>query len=88
MVLPFINHVVYDAHMDKLRSFLAGMSRPERERFAARCGTTAAFLRNVAYGQRSANVKLCVALERESRGYVSRQDLRPNDWHLIWPELV
>lgn len=30
----------------------------------------------------------CVAIERRTDGRVKRQDLRPNDWHLIWPELV
>ena len=30
----------------------------------------------------------CVLLEKWSKGQVTRQDLRPNDWHLIWPELV
>ncbi|WP_407058830.1 carph-isopro domain-containing protein [Ralstonia syzygii subsp. celebesensis] len=24
----------------------------------------------------------------EQRGIARRQDLRPNDWHLIWPELA
>ncbi|WP_430869651.1 transcriptional regulator [Cupriavidus basilensis] len=27
-------------------------------------------------------------LERLLRFQVTRQDLRPNDWHEIWPELV
>ena len=30
----------------------------------------------------------CVVIERLTRGAVTRQELRPNDWHLIWPELV
>ncbi|WP_258179958.1 helix-turn-helix domain-containing protein [Burkholderia multivorans] len=57
--------------------------RSDRDHFAARCGTTAAFLRNVIYGQRKAGEKLCVATERESGGVVTRRDLRPGDWHLI-----
>lgn len=27
------------------------------------------------------------AIERATKGAVRRQDLRPQDWHLIWPEL-
>lgn len=73
--------------MDKLKNFLRSMPAEEREAFAARCGTTWAFLRNVMYGQRTPNEKLCVAIERESRRKVTRLDLRPDDWHLIWPEL-
>lgn len=30
----------------------------------------------------------CVAIERATGGLVSRRDLRPDDWHLIWPELA
>jgi len=28
------------------------------------------------------------AIERATDGAVRRQDLRPDDWHLIWPELA
>lgn len=30
----------------------------------------------------------CVAIERATKGAVTRRDLRPDDWHLIWPELA
>jgi len=30
----------------------------------------------------------CVAIERATGGAVTRRDLRPDDWHMIWPELV
>jgi DNA-binding transcriptional regulator YdaS (Cro superfamily) len=29
----------------------------------------------------------CVLLERYSNGQITRQELRPLDWHTIWPEL-
>lgn len=29
----------------------------------------------------------CTAIEKVTDGLVSRKDLRPDDWHLIWPEL-
>ena len=29
----------------------------------------------------------CVAIERLSKGQVSRQELRPNDFWKIWPDL-
>lgn len=60
----------------------------ERKAFAARCGTTYAHLRNVMYGQRVPSEKLCVAIERESKRMITRQILRPDDWHDIWPELA
>lgn len=30
----------------------------------------------------------CVAIERETKGEVTRRDLRPDDWQAIWPELA
>lgn len=30
----------------------------------------------------------CVAIERAMASKVTRRDLRPNDWWLIWPELI
>jgi len=30
----------------------------------------------------------CLAIERATNGAVTRRDLRPDDWHLIWPELA
>ncbi|GKS93916.1 hypothetical protein AVAK2825_05295 [Acidovorax sp. SUPP2825] len=26
-------------------------------------------------------------IERESQGFAGCKDLRPDDWHLIWPDL-
>ena len=39
------------------------------------------------YGNRKVPVAYCVAIERATNGKVTRKDLRPDDWHLIWPEL-
>lgn len=30
----------------------------------------------------------CVEIERVTAGKVMRWDMRPSDWHLIWPELI
>lgn len=73
--------------MDKLKQFLKAKPVSEREDFATRCGTTWPFLRNVMYGQRVPGEKLCVAIEREASGAVTRRDLR-DDWREIWPELI
>jgi len=29
----------------------------------------------------------CLAIERATNGAVTRRDLRPDDFHLIWPDL-
>lgn len=37
---------------------------------------------------RGVPVERCAALEQVSCGRVRRWDMRPADWHRIWPELV
>ncbi len=40
------------------------------------------------YADRQPSPQYCVALEQATDGAITRQSLRPNDWHLIWPELA
>ena len=40
------------------------------------------------YADRRPGPVYCVAIERVTNGLVTRRDLRPDDWHLHWPELV
>jgi hypothetical protein len=56
--------------------------------FAKRCGTSAGHLRNIGYDLRVPAAELCAAIEMESNRAVRRWQLRPIDWHRIWPELV
>ena len=37
---------------------------------------------------KSVSVTSALAIEPATGGSVTRWDLRPDDWHLIWPELV
>ena len=39
-------------------------------------------------GMRRIPVEKCSAIELATGGAVTRRDLRPDDWHQIWPELV
>lgn len=39
-------------------------------------------------GLRPVPIEHCVAIEKATKGAVTRKDLRPNDWQAIWPELV
>lgn len=55
---------------------------------ARRSGLTPAFLSQIARGVRPAPAERCVAIEQATYGAVRRWDLRPDDWHRIWPELV
>ena len=39
-------------------------------------------------GARQVPIERCVSIERATAGAVRRWDLRPDDWHRIWPELI
>lgn len=41
-----------------------------------------------AYAGRLPGAENCVAIEKATGGAVRRWDLRPDDWWLIWPELI
>ena len=47
-----------------------------------------AFLAQVANGSRPAPPTRCYAIEVGTDFEVRRWDLRPDDWHRIWPELI
>ena len=40
------------------------------------------------YAGRKPEAAYCVAIEQATKGAVTRQDLRPEDWRRIWPELT
>mgnify|MGYP000163832103 CR=1 FL=1 len=40
------------------------------------------------YEDRVPSPENCAAIERETDRAVMRWDLRPEDWHRIWPELI
>jgi len=53
-----------------------------------RTKTTRGYLRQIAYGNKTASAELAARLEKETCGAVTRKQLRPDDWRVIWPELV
>ncbi|MDU8501030.1 transcriptional regulator [Pseudomonas viridiflava] len=54
----------------------------------SRTGTTRGYLRQIAYGNKQASATVASVLERETEGLLTRKSLRPDDWHVIWPELA
>lgn len=40
------------------------------------------------YADRLPSPENCVGIEQATGGEVMRWDLRPEDWHRIWPELI
>jgi DNA-binding transcriptional regulator YdaS (Cro superfamily) len=40
------------------------------------------------YADRRPSPEHCIAIERATEGKVRLWDLRPNDWHRIWPMVI
>ncbi|MEO8153586.1 MAG: YdaS family helix-turn-helix protein [Rhizobacter sp.] len=57
-------------------------------RVARAAGLQPSFLSQIATGKREVPAERGAALERACAHEVRRWDLRPHDWHLIWPELI
>lgn len=66
------------------KTYLMGMSVDARVGFASRCGTSKQHLLNIAYCGRKPNESLCINIERESKGQVRCEELRPDvDWKVL-----
>lgn len=64
-----------------LREYIKPLKKPELEQFAARCGTSAGQIKQVAYGHRRASAGLAVSIDRETGGTVSCEEMRSDiDW--------
>lgn len=57
----------------------------EAARLCEEAGTSLGYLRQVAYGNKKPSAEKAAAFERVTG--ISRRVFRPDDWHLIWPEL-
>ena len=57
-------------------------------KLAKRLGAHAPDVSRWASGVRPVPIHHCMAIERFTNGAVTRRELRPNDWRLIWPDLA
>lgn len=62
--------------------------RGEQTRLAEILGIDSVLIHQWAHGKRDVPIERCVPLEAATQGEVMRWDLRPDDWHEIWPELI
>ena len=69
-----------------LRTYLSTGEQRQRE-FAEALGVTQGLISQWARGKAAPPPNRCVAIERMTGGEVTRQELRPDDWKDIWPEL-
>ncbi|MDB0544074.1 helix-turn-helix domain-containing protein [Ralstonia solanacearum] len=66
------------------------LDRPgvSQSRLAKQLGVSAGLVYQWHSGRRPISAKQCTAIERATDGAVTRQELRPDDWREIWPELI
>lgn len=74
--------------MDKLLLYFNLLSKEERILFCDELGFSESFLRKKISLGSFLHPRYCRKIEELTNGKVTRQDLRPNDWHEIWWELV
>jgi len=80
--------------INELTELLNSVPPEQQRKLAQACATSVGQLRNVGYGYRPCGHLLAVLLERQSgklfgqHRKVYRWATRPNDWHVMWPELV
>lgn len=55
---------------------------------AAALDIPASYLSQMASGERAITEKRAALIEAHTSGQVKRWETRPDDWHVIWPELV
>lgn len=71
-----------------LKEFLQSLNTKEREALSERCDTSVGHLNNCAYNEKTnISPKLAVLLEKATFRALTRQQLRPDDFAQIWPEL-
>ena len=73
---------------DSLDNGDMNMTSTERAALADRVKVSDAYLYQCLTGRKAMNPEEAVRIERESDRAVMRWDLRRDDWHRIWPELI
>ncbi len=71
-----------------LQQYLNSLTTEQQAIFARASSTSIGYLRKVCSTGKPLGAQICSLVEMASNGQVTRQDLRPDDWHLIWPELA
>ncbi|RXK33851.1 XRE family transcriptional regulator [Arsenophonus endosymbiont of Bemisia tabaci Asia II 3] len=72
----------------ELKKYIDSLERGGSKNLARKLNISKSFLSQMASGLCAISPKRCVEIELVTYGKVSRKDLRPDDWHKIWPELI
>lgn len=71
-----------------LKSYLSTLKRGASTSLALNLGISTSYLSQLASGRAPISAARCISIEQFTNGAITRRDLRPDDWHLIWPELA
>lgn len=71
----------------KLSAYLNTKKRGGKAALARAIGAYHSDLSDWIAEKRPIPVRYCSLIEKATEGVVSRKDMRPHDWRLIWPEL-
>lgn len=71
----------------ELKTYLDREGRGSASDLARAIKAVPSLISQWASGDRQVPVGRCVDIERATNGAVTRQELRPDDWASIWPEL-
>ncbi len=59
-----------------------------QRKLAKTIGAPAPNISKWAHGRRAVPIARCIPIEKATEGRVTRKDLRPHDWHELWPEIA
>lgn len=71
-----------------IRSYLDKAPRGTAAAIAKAVGVSPVMVTQWAAGLKAVPAERCMAIERATAGAVTRRDLRPDDAHLIWPDVA
>ncbi len=72
----------------QLKDYLLAEGRGAGSSLRRALEVPASLISDWANENRPIPIERCAAIEQATNGAVTRQDLRPDDWHKIWPELA
>lgn len=71
-----------------LKTYITDSERGTAAKLASALNVSPSYLSQMAAGSAPISPARAVAIEKESGGQVTRKEMFPTDWHLIWPELI
>ncbi|ADG20367.1 hypothetical protein BC1002_6526 [Paraburkholderia atlantica] len=71
-----------------LKTYFGSSERGTAKKLASSIGVSQSFLSQMASGLSPISQERCFLIEQATAGAVARWDLKPHNWHKLWPELV